>query len=132
VATTLSAPVREFLEKPNFAVLVTRSRANRIQATPVWFVLSDGRVLVNTSKGRTKLRNMQQNPDVVLAIVDKDNPYHYVQIHGKAAVFDAENGARDINRLSQRYTGKPYGYPGGDRPENRVSIYIEPERVTGM
>lgn len=132
MATALSAPVREFLEKPNFAVLVTRSRSNRIQATPVWFVMSDGRVLVNTSKGRTKLRNMRENPDVVLAIVDSKNPYQYVQIHGKAAAFDTEHGARDIDRLSQRYTGKPYGYPGGDRPENRVSIYIEPEHVSGM
>jgi len=132
VATALSAPVREFLDKPNFAVLVTRSRSNRIQATPVWFVMSDGRVLVNTAKGRTKLRNMQQNPDVVLTILDSKNPYQYVQIHGKAAAFDTEHGARDIDRLSQRYTGKPYGYPGGDRPENRVSIYIEPEHVSGM
>ena len=132
MATALSAPVREFLEKPNFAVLVTRSRSDRIQATPVWFVVSDGRVLVNTSKGRMKLRNMRQNPDVVLTIMDRENPYQYVQIHGKVAKFDAENGARDIDRLSQRYTGKPYGYPGGDRPENRVSVYIEPERISGM
>jgi len=132
VATTLSAPVREFLEKPNFAVLVTRSPSDRLQATPVWFVVSDGRILINTSKGRAKLRNMRQHPDVVLTIVDRENPYQYVQIRGKVAQFDAEHGARDIDRLSQRYHGKPYGYPGGDRPENRVSIYIEPERITGM
>lgn len=128
----LSAPVREFLEKPNFAVLVTRSRAHRIQATPVWFVVSDGHILINTSKGRAKLRNMQQNPEVVLAIVDRENPYNYVQIRGKVAKLDADNGARDIERLAQRYTGKAYSYPGADRPENRVSIYIEPERISGM
>ena len=132
MAAAFSAPVREFLEKPNFAVLVTRSRANRIQATPVWFIVSDGRIMLNTSKGRAKLRNMQQNPDVVLAIMDRENPYRYVQIQGKVAKLDADNGARDIDRLSQRYTGKAYGYPGGDRPENRVSVYIEPERISGQ
>ena len=103
MAAAFSAPVREFLEKPNFAVLVTRSRANRIQATPVWFIVSDGRIMVNTSKGRAKLRNMQQNPDVVLAIMDRENPYRYVQIQGKVAKLDADNGARDLElRLTTR------------------------------
>jgi PPOX class probable F420-dependent enzyme len=129
MAATIQEPVKTFLEKPNFAVLATQSRSGRVQATPVWFMQAAGEILINTSAGRTKLRNMEANPRVTLAIVDRENPYQYVQIQGKVVRFDKENGARDIDRLSQRYMGKPYAYGGGDNPKNRVSIHIALERV---
>jgi len=44
---------------------------------------------------------MRRNPAVVLAIVDRDNPYQYVQIFGRVA-----------------------------RPENRHTVLITPERIT--
>ena len=121
--------VRKFLEKPNVAVLATIGPSGRPQATPVWFLVEDGHVLINTSQGRVKLRNMQTDPRVTLTIVDCDNPYDYVEILGRAATFDREHGARDIDRLSQRYRGKPYTYPPTDRPANRVTILIQPERI---
>ncbi len=43
--------VRRFLEKPNVAVLATISPSGRPQATPVWFLVEDGRILINTSRG---------------------------------------------------------------------------------
>lgn len=131
MAAEISAPVRRFLDKANVAVLSTRS-ARGIQATPVWFMYTDGHILINTAKGRVKLRNMQARPEVALTVVNLENPYQYVQIQGKVAAFDTENAAKDIDRLSQRYMGKPYQYPGGDHPRNRVSIRIQPTRVTAM
>ncbi len=128
----MTEAVRRFLEKPNFAVLATRSRSNRPQATPVWFLYDGGYIVINTSRGRAKLRNVERHPEVALAIVDRDDPYRYVQIQGKVVALDAKNGARDIDRLSQRYAGRPYPYPRGDRPENRVTIRIEPERIAAM
>lgn len=124
--------VREFLQKPNFAVLATISRSGWPQATPVWFLLENEHILINTSKGRTKLRNLQANPLAVLTIYDRDNPYQYVQIRGKAVRFDPANGARDIDRLSMRYRGRPYAYPPTDAPGNRISIHIEPIRFNVM
>ena len=129
MAATIQEPVKSFLAKPNFAVLATQSRSGRIQATPVWFLHVDGEILINTSAGRTKLRNMQANPRVTLAIVDCEDPYRYVQIQGRVVKFDRENGAKDIDTLSQRYMGKAYTYRGDDTPKNRVSIHIVPERV---
>jgi len=93
---------------------------------------TDGRILINTRLGRAKLRNMQAHQEVALAIVDRENPYCYVQIQGKVATFDAQNGGRDIDRLSQRYRGQRYAYPAGDGPEHRVSIHIMPERIQTM
>lgn len=124
--------VKTFLQKPNFAVLATQSKSGRVQATPVWFLQADGEILINTSAGRAKLRNMEANPRVALAIVDRENPYRYVQIQGRVTKFDKDNGARDIDRLSQRYHGRPYQYPPTDSPKNRVSIHIVPERLSTM
>lgn len=121
--------VRKFLEKPNFAVLATRANSE-LQATPMWFLYEGGQILLNSSHGRAKLRNMHRHPEVALAIVDRENPYQYVQIKGKVAAFDEKSGARDIDRLSQRYVGRPYAYPGGDAPEKRVTIRITPSKVT--
>ena len=130
VASPISETVRAFLEKPNFAVLATCADGGALQATPMWFLHEDGQIVINTSRGRVKLRNMQKRADVVLAIVDRDNPYQYVQIRGIAAAFDTQNAARDIDRLSQRYVGRPYAYGGGDTPDKRVTIRITPSKVS--
>jgi PPOX class probable F420-dependent enzyme len=124
--------VARFLQKPNVAVLATLSPSGRPQVTPIWFMYVEGHILINTSAGRQKLRNMRLHPAVALAIVDQETPYRYVQIQGRVARFDTETAAEDIDRLSQRYTGAPFQYSRGDRPENRVSVWIAPRRVTAM
>ncbi|HET7265499.1 MAG TPA: PPOX class F420-dependent oxidoreductase [bacterium] len=131
MAAPISEPVRKFLEKPNFAVLATRGIGD-LQATPMWFLYEGGQVILNSSQGRVKLRNMHKHPEVALAIVDRENPYQYVQIKGVVTAFDEKSGARDIDRLSQRYVGSPYAYPDGDAPEKRVTIRITPSKVTTM
>lgn len=124
-------PVKKFLEKPNLAVLATISPSGRPQATPVWFLLDGDEILMNTSQGRVKLRNVQADPRVAVTIYDKDNPYLYVQVRGRITI-DPKSGARDIDRLSQRYRGKPYQYPPTDAPEKRVSLRLKPSAISGM
>lgn len=122
--------VRRLLEKPLPAVLATVSPKGRPQATPVWFLLEDNHILINTSAGRVKLRNIEANPNVALTIVDPENIYSYVQIRGKVVKMDRQRGAADIDRLSMRYHGRPYRYPPTDSPEKRVSLLIRPRSVT--
>ena len=128
----LPEAVVEFLQKPNLGVLGTVSPRGRPQVTPVWFLYESGHILVNTSKGRVKLRNAEANPAVTVTVVDQDDPYRYVEIQGTVVEFDRMNGDRDINRLSQRYRGRPYKYPPTDAPENRVSLLIKPLRAHTM
>ena len=132
VRMALPERVVEFLQKPNLAVLGTVSPAGRPQVTPVWFLFEDGHLLVNTSKGRVKLRNVEANPAVTVTVVDRDDPYRYVQIQGTVVKLDREHGARDIDRLSLRYRGGAYTYPPTDAPENRVSLLIKPIRSHTM
>lgn len=121
--------VKEFLQKPNLAVLATISPKGRPQATPVWFLVDGDRVVVNTSRGRVKHHNIEKNPHVAVTVVDRDDPYRYVQIQGKVVKLDWDNGARDIDRLSLRYRGRKYQYPATDSPDRRVSLIIRPSKV---
>ena len=43
---------------------------------------------------------MRKRADVVLAIVDHDNPCEYVQIRGTAAAFDTQSGGRVTIRIT--------------------------------
>src|SRR2546425_3165071 len=75
--------VKTFLEKPNFAALATVSPKGRPQVTPVWFMLDGEEILMDTSQGRVKLRNLEANPHAAIAAVAKENPYIEVRIRGK-------------------------------------------------
>ncbi|HET8678779.1 MAG TPA: PPOX class F420-dependent oxidoreductase [bacterium] len=128
----LDERTRAFLSEPNVAMLATVSPRGRVQATPIWFLLDGDQIVVNTSRGRLKLKNLEAHPYLALTVVDPKNMYRYVQIQGKVARFDPQSGARDIDRLSQRYRGQSYSYGYGGRPEDRVTIVIDPLSVSGM
>ncbi len=126
---------------PSFADLVTQKKAfahlatlmpdGTPQVTPVWFDTADGKVRVNTAKGRIKHRNMQQNAAVALAIIDPANPYRYLQIRGKVARVTEEGAAAHIDHLAKKYMGVdkyPFGQPG----EERVIFEIEPTSFQRM
>lgn len=131
-AVDLPEAVKAFLEKPHFAVLATVSPSGRPQATPVWYLVENDHILVNASQGRKKLQNLKANPRVAVTVIDRENPYRYVQIQGKVVKWDNQRGARDIDRLSMRYRGRSYQYPPTDAPEKRVTLLIRPTRFNAM
>ena len=69
-------------QKKAFASLATTMPDGSPQVTPVWFDYQDGRIRVNTAKGRVKARNMKTGVPVALSIMDPDNPYRYLQVRG--------------------------------------------------
>ena len=73
-------------QKKTFANLATVMPDGSPQVTPVWFDYKDGRIRVNTAKGRVKARNMKEGSSVALAIMDPDNPYRYLQVRGRVDV----------------------------------------------
>ena len=85
------------------------------QVTPVWFSTDEEYILVNTSEGRIKDRNMKARPKVALVIPDPKDPYRYVQIRGEVAGYIREGADEHINALSLRYDGKPWTYREGQK-----------------
>ena len=118
-------------QKKAFASLATTMPDGSPLVTPVWFDYKDGRIRVNTAKGRVKARNLKSGAPVALAIMDPDNPYRYVQIRGRVEHVTEEGAASHIDSLAKKYLGKdkyPYSAPG----EVRLLAEIEPVSVSGI
>lgn len=118
-------------QKKAFAHLATNMPDGTPQSTPVWVDYRDGRVLVNTAKGRVKARNMHQGSPVAISITDPDNPYRYVQVRGVVSKVHDQGADEHIDFLAKKYLGKdkyPFRQPG----EERVIYEIEPTKVQGV
>ena len=117
-------------QKKAFANLATVMPDGSPQVTPVWFDYADGKVRVNTAKGRVKARVLHEGSPVALAIMDPDNPYRYIQIRGR--VVRVQEGAdAHIDSLAKKYLGQdkyPYRQPG----EVRIMYEIDPTSVQTM
>src|SRR5258708_4705704 len=70
-------------DKKSFANLATIMSDGTPQVTPVWFDYTNGKIRVNSAKGRVKTRNMSEGAPVALSILDPDNAYRYIQIRGR-------------------------------------------------
>ncbi|HTW68751.1 MAG TPA: PPOX class F420-dependent oxidoreductase [Acetobacteraceae bacterium] len=118
-------------QKKAFANIATVMRDGSPQVTPVWFDYTDGRIRVNTAKGRVKSRTLKEGAPVALAIMDPDNPYRYMQIRGTVARATEEGASAHIDSLAKKYLGKdkyPFSQPG----EVRIMYEIEPAAVQTM
>jgi len=118
-------------QKKAFANLATVMPDGSPQVTPVWFDYKDGRIRVNTAKGRVKARNMKERSPVALAIMDPDNPYRYLQVRGRVERVAEERANAHIDTLAKKYLEKDkysWSRPG----EVRVMYEIEPMSASGM
>jgi PPOX class probable F420-dependent enzyme len=118
-------------QKKAFANLATVMRDGSPQVTPVWFDYKDGKIRVNSARGRVKTRNMQEGARVALSILDPDNPYRYIQIRGRVERVIEEGASTHIDALAKKYLGKdkyPFSQPG----EVRVIFEIEPTSTQTM
>ncbi|MCL5044730.1 MAG: PPOX class F420-dependent oxidoreductase [Deltaproteobacteria bacterium] len=118
-------------QKKAFANLATVMPDGSPQVTPVWVDYRNGRILVNTARGRVKTRNMQKNARVALAIADPDNPYRFLQIRGRVARVTEEGADQHIDFLAKKYLGKDK-YPWRGPNEVRVLFELEPVSCSSM
>ena len=101
------------------------------QVSPVWFDYTNGKIRINTARGRVKARNMKVGSKVALGIVDPDNAYRHITIRGPVVSEDEKGADTHIDSLAKKYLGQdkyPFRTPG----EKRVTYVIEPESVHVM
>jgi PPOX class probable F420-dependent enzyme len=118
-------------QKTAFASLATVMADGTPQVTPVWFDYRDGKLRVNTARGRVKSRTMKEGAPVALAIMDPDNPYRYIQIRGRVDRVTEQGASEHIDSLAKKYLGKdkyPFAQPG----EVRLMYEIAPTSAHGL
>jgi PPOX class probable F420-dependent enzyme len=118
----------DLFQKPVLANVATLMPDGTPQVTPVWVDFDGTYILINSVKGRRKVSNMQQRPQVGLDMVDNENPFHWLSVRGHVVEI-TEAGANDhIDKLAKKYIGQdkyPFHQPG----DVRVLCKIQPERV---
>jgi PPOX class probable F420-dependent enzyme len=93
------------------------------QVTPVWFNTDGEYILINTSEGRVKDRNMKARPKVAMVIQDPSDPYRYLQIRGEVAEYTSDGADEHINQLSLKYDNEPWTFRPGQK---RIIYKIRP------
>lgn len=117
--------------KAAFASIATLQPDGSPQVTPVWFDYTNGKVRVNTAKGRVKARNMSVGAKVALSIMDPDNAYRYIQIRGTVTNETTEGAIAHIDSLAKKYMGKDV-YPFHNAKDVRVIYEITPSAAQTM
>jgi PPOX class probable F420-dependent enzyme len=126
----LTDDVLALLIGPSSCYLATSMSDGSPQVTQTWVDTDGEHVLINSVQGHLKVRNVERDPRVAVAISDPNKPSRYVQVRGRVIDVTTEGAREHIEKLAQRYLGGPYPWYGG-RDQTRVIITIEASAISG-
>lgn len=123
----LDQKIQDLARGKNFAVITTLDGKGDPMAQPMWVDTDGEHLLLNTEVHRHKFRNIQNDPRVVVTIIDTENPYSYAEVRGR--VVDTTTGPtakEHIDKLAKKYMGADE-YPLEIQSE-RVILTVSGER----
>jgi PPOX class probable F420-dependent enzyme len=126
---TLSDSLRNFLDEVMPAIIGTNRSDGSVQMNPIWYERRGDEIWLNAASSRAWGRRLRAGARVTLLFVDPANQYRWAQVQGQVLEKALEGGAEHIDRLSQRYFGRPYGQH--DPADPRLVVRVRPMRVTG-
>lgn len=127
----LSEDLLAVLRQPSTCYIATSMNDGSPQMTQTWVDTDGEHVLINSVQGYVKLRNIERDPRVAVAISEPDNPSRYFQVRGRVVDVTTDGAVDHIEMLAQKYLGTPYPWYGG-HDQVRVIIVIKPEKVSSM
>ncbi|MFD4947050.1 PPOX class F420-dependent oxidoreductase [Streptomyces sp. NPDC058239] len=132
MTAALSAELKALLDTPVFVTVATVQPDGSPQVSPVWVKRDGDDLLVSTTVGRRKEKNLSRDPRVSVVVQPFDAPYTYAEIRGTATL-TTEGGQELIDELSVKYTGKKYAEfnPESGADDERVVVRITPRKVVG-
>ncbi|MER5876255.1 PPOX class F420-dependent oxidoreductase [Streptomyces sp. NPDC001910] len=133
----MSAELSDDLKKliddnPVFATIATIQPDGSPQLTITWLGRDGDDLLVSTTVGRRKEKNLRGDPRITVMINPPNAPYTYAEIRGTAEL-TTEGGQELIDELSRKYTGKDYAdfNPASKEDAERVVVRVTPRKVVG-
>ncbi|MET9600694.1 PPOX class F420-dependent oxidoreductase [Streptomyces sp. NPDC006459] len=133
MSVALSDDLRKVIDdSPVFASVATIQPDGSPQVSVTWLARDGDDLLVSTTVGRRKERNLRRDPRVTVLINPSDAPYTYAEVRGTAQL-TTEGGQELIDALSRKYTGKEYAdfNPASAEDSERVVVRITPRKVVG-
>ncbi len=120
---------RAIFAKNVFAHVASLEEDGSPNVTPVWVELDGDDIVINTSLGRAKARNLASDPRVGVSLTDPDNPYTAIAVRGTVVAFTTDGADEVIDRLAKKYLGVDT-YPYRQEGEVRVTVRIRPDRIS--
>jgi PPOX class probable F420-dependent enzyme len=129
----MDLPVRlvELMRNPNPCFVTTLMPDGSPQTTETWVDTDGEHLIINTVATHQKMRNIERDPRVSVAICDATNPSRYYAVRGHVTGIATDGAAEHIELLAQRYTGGPYQWYGG-RGQVRVILTITADKIHSM
>jgi len=118
--TALPQRAKDLLDDANFVVVATSNTDGSPQTSIIWDGYDGDDLLLSTTQGRKKETNWLKDPRTSVLILDKANPYSYVEVRGTVEM-TTDGGPELIERLSQIYTGASYT---GDEGTDNVRVVV--------
>jgi PPOX class probable F420-dependent enzyme len=127
---TLPDELLALLRAPSTCYIATLMKDGSPQLTQVWVDTDGEHVVINTVDSHVKAHNLRRDHRVAVTVSSPEHPRRYFQIRGRATL-SYEGAVEHIERLSQKYTGRPYSWYGG-RDQVRVIVNVTADRVSAF
>ncbi|GAA2791695.1 PPOX class F420-dependent oxidoreductase [Saccharopolyspora taberi] len=119
----------DILNKRAFAHVATIGPHGEPQSSPVWIGWDGTHLKFSQTKTRQKYRNLQREPRIAISVHDPDQPYRYVEVRGRVARVEDDEGNAFINSMAKKYLDEDV-YPWDQPGDERIIVYVEPEHTT--
>ncbi|MFE2307877.1 PPOX class F420-dependent oxidoreductase [Streptomyces sp. NPDC059411] len=129
---SLNDTVRKLLDAPLPAVLVTLNPDGSPQSSVVWVTRDGDEILISTTAGRLKARNIARDARIGLTVFDLADTNLYAEIRGTATITE-DTGRAFAVRIAEEYEGPGAGQEYADAPAEqvRVVVRVTPTKVLG-
>ena len=102
--TTLTGPVRHFLDANRFATIATVDPDGSPRQAVLWYRLDGDEIVLNSRVGRRWPSNIQRDPRISIAVADSVDGYRWVGLSGTVRVVtDQPTAQADIDEMARRY-----------------------------
>ena len=125
------ANLEEFLKPTRIVVVATVDRTGMPHLTPNWYVFSDGRLHISTTKERMKYINLARDNRMSVCIYSGTAASEYTSITGHVEISDDESIWPITETIVERHlpADRVAGRMATLRTEDRVVLSLTPEKV---
>ena len=133
--TALPDRVREILESPVVAHVVTLDRDGSQHVTIAWVGVDGDEIVMATLFDQRKLKNLRRDPRIALSLqTDHTNEMgllEYLVVHGTASVIPG--GAPELlQKLAYTYIGPGVEFPPMPNPPAGFTTRVRVDRLSGV